>query len=118
METGRFKEKLEAELAQIEGELKSAGRLVNPETGDWEGATPEMDTMPPQAEKNEAADAIEEFETNRGITENLEARWKEIRHALEKVERGTYGTCEAGDHEIEEERLEANPSARTCKEHM
>ncbi|MEK7068223.1 MAG: hypothetical protein AAB964_00215, partial [Patescibacteria group bacterium] len=94
MDTSRFKAKLEAELAQVEGELKSAGRLVNPATGDWEGAAPEMDTMPPQAEPNEAADKIEEFEANRGIEENLEARWKEVRHALEKIDRGTYGRCE------------------------
>lgn len=118
MDTQHFKEKLEAERSQIEGELKTAGRLVNEETGDWEGAAPEMDTMPPQAEWTEAADKIEEFETNRDITEKLETRWKEIKHALEKIESGTYGTCEVDGGEIEQERLEANPAARTCTTHM
>lgn len=118
MDTQHFKEKLEAERLQIEGELKSAGRLVNEETGDWEGAAPEMDTMPPQAEWTEAADKIEEFETNRDITEKLEIRWKEIKHALEKIDRGTYGTCEVSGEEIEKDRLEANPAARTCTAHM
>lgn len=105
-------------MAQVEAELKTAGRLVNPETGNWEGAAPEMDTATPQAEKNEAADKIEEFEANRGITENLEARWKEIKHALEKMERGTYGICEVSGEPIEEERLLANPAARTCTKHL
>ncbi len=119
MDTQNYKAKLEGELAQVEAELKTAGKLINEESGNWEGAAPEMDTMPPQAEPNEAGDKIEEFEANRGITENLEARWKEVKHALEKIERGSYGKCEAGaDHEIEEERLEANPAARTCMQHM
>ncbi len=118
MDVQHFKEKLEAELAQVEGELQSAGRLVNPATGDWEGTAPEMDTMPPQAEANEAADKIEEFETNRGITDNLEARWKEVKHALEKIDRGNFGTCEVDGGDIEPERLAANPAARTCTAHM
>lgn len=118
MNTQHFKEKLEAELTQVEGELQSAGKLINAETGDWEGKAPEMDTMPPQAEWTEAADKIEEFEGNRAITDNLEARWKEIKHALEKIERGTYGTCEVDGGAIEEERLEANPAARTCTTHL
>lgn len=118
MDTNHFKNKLEAELVVVEGELKATGKLVNPESGDWEGTAPEMDTMPPQAEKNEAADKIEETEANRGIEETLEARWKEVKHALEKIDRGSYGKCEVDGGAIEEERLEANPAARTCMAHL
>lgn len=118
MDTNHFKEKLQAELAQVEAELKSAGKLVNAETGNWEGRAPDMDTMPPQAEPNEAADKIEETENNRSIEETLEVRWKEIQHALEKIDRGTYGVCEVSGEPIELERLEANPAARTCSTHL
>ena len=31
---------------------------------------------------------------------------------------GTYGTCEVSGEQIEEDRLEADPAARTCKAHM
>ena len=41
-----------------------------------------------------------------------------ILKALEKIEKGEYGTCEVCAAEIEEDRLEANPSARTCKAHV
>ena len=41
-----------------------------------------------------------------------------VDEALEKIEKGTYGICETGGEKIEEDRLEANPSARTCKAHM
>jgi len=36
---------------------------------------------------------------------------------LKKIEDGTYGICEVGGEEIPEDRLDANPSARTCIEH-
>ena len=86
--------------------------------GQWEATAPEMDVMPPQAEPNEAADKIEEYEERRGESNVLQARFSEVTHALEKIERGTYGTCEVSGEPIEEDRLEANPAARTCKLHI
>ena len=38
----------------------------------------------------------------------------EVEHALEKFDRGTYGTCENCGSEIPEARLEAKPAARLC----
>ncbi|TMW73143.1 TraR/DksA C4-type zinc finger protein [Alteribacter natronophilus] len=40
----------------------------------------------------------------------------EIDHALEKMEKGTYGVCEQSGEQIPLERLEANPLARTTVE--
>ena len=37
---------------------------------------------------------------------------------LDKIKHGVYGKCQTCQEEIESERLEANPSARTCKKHM
>ena len=37
-----------------------------------------------------------------------------IMEALEKIEKGDYGTCEACDKDISFERLEAVPSAKMC----
>jgi RNA polymerase-binding transcription factor DksA len=51
----------------------------------------------------------------------LEVRYNEIKSALKKIEEsapGAYGLCEVGGEQIEEDRLEANPAARTCKAHM
>lgn len=41
-------------------------------------------------------------------------RWmlKEINHALEKIEEGTYGYCEDTEEPIDEARLEAQPYTR------
>lgn len=39
---------------------------------------------------------------------------QKIEEALEKVENGTYGTCEACEEQIEPKRLEARPVAELC----
>jgi RNA polymerase-binding transcription factor DksA len=77
-----------------------------------------MDVMPPQAEPNEAADKLEELDERGEEVTALSARLADVRQALENIEQGTYGRCEVCSREIEEERLEANPAARTCMEHM
>ena len=41
----------------------------------------------------------------------------EIEHALEKMDAGTYGLCEADGEPIPEGRLEAMPATRFCIDH-
>jgi len=116
MDTNHFKQKLEAERKVLEAELSSVASLT-PE-GEWEPKEVDMDTLPPQADANEAGDKIEEYEEHKGIDAALEGRWNDVKEALTKIETGTFGRCEICDKAIEEDRLEANPAARTCKEHM
>jgi RNA polymerase-binding transcription factor DksA len=111
-----YKEKLVAELALLEKELATVGR-VNPENpADWQAVPADMDTM--KADENEVADTIEEFEGNTAILKQLEIRYNEVKTALERIEAGTFGTCSVCNKPIESNRLEANPAANTCKEHM
>ncbi len=110
-----YKEMLEAEAKNLEKELLTVGRKNPDAKGDWE-ATEKMDIDP--ADEDEVADSIEEFENNKGILNQLEIRLKEVNEALEKIKNGTYGVCEISGEPIEEDRLEANPAAKTCKLHM
>lgn len=116
MNTDAFKKRLEEELWEVENELKTVGQQ-NPKTGDWEGKEQEMDVMSPMADSNEAADKIEEYDENRAVNDELEVRYNELKHALERIQKGTYGICEVCQAPIEEERLNANPAARTCIAH-
>ena len=118
MNTAHFKELLEKELAIVEAELKTVGVQDPKNPGDWETKDTGMDVMTPAADANEAADKIEEFEENQAIDAGLTARYNDIKAALGKIEDGTYGVCEVSGEPIEEDRLEANPAARTCKAHM
>ena len=117
MNIDHFKKKLDDELKVVEKELKELG-WKDPATGEWEATGDTLEVMSPLADSNEAADQLEEYDERREELEPLQARWNELKQALEKIETGTYGTCEVGGEAIEEDRLEANPAARTCKKHL
>lgn len=104
---------LGAERDAVEEELATYGR-VQGDTGDWQGSAAGGGI---EADPNDAADQIEELVINVPLVEELEKRHKDIADALEKMEEGTYGICEAGEEEIPFDRLEANPAARTCIQH-
>lgn len=118
MNTEHYKEKLLAERAKLEEALNDIGHQKDSSNAnDWEATPPEdMDNADP--DKNIRADAIEEYANRIGITAPLETRLNEINNALKRIEEGTYGVCEISGEKIEEDRLEANPAARTCKAHM
>ena len=104
---------LGAERDAGEEELATYGR-VQSDTGDWQGSAAGEGIEP---DPTDAADQIEELVVNVPLVEELEKRHKDIVDALEKMEEGTYGICEAGEEEIPFDRLEANPAARTCVAH-
>lgn len=116
MDTKHFKDVLSKELAVIENELGTIGRKNVTNYSDWETMKPAMDTD--RADETEVADSIEQYESNSAVLDQLELRLNEVKLALEKIEKGTYGKCEISGEEIELDRLEANPAARTCKKHM
>ncbi len=111
-----FKNKLTEELSLVEGELNSVGRKNPDNKADWEAEPADMNVD--SADSNETADNIEEFEGNTAVLKELEIRYNNIKDALAKIEKGTYGVCEISGEPIEKERLIANPAARTCKKHM
>lgn len=98
---------------------KELGEIaVEDSNGLWSAKDPQMDVMPPQAEPNEAADKIEELDERGEEVTSLSARLADVRLALGHIETGTYGRCEVCEKAIEEDRLEANPAARTCVAHL
>ncbi len=105
---------LEAEKDSVEEELGSHGRRQS-ETGDWQGSSAGFEGQEP--DPLDVADQIEELGTNTALVEELELRHKDIEDALEKMDNGTYGTCEECGEEIPADRLEANAAARTCIAH-
>ena len=83
---------------------------------DWQARPSTLDIQ--EADPNEVADKIEAYEGNTSIINNLEKNLTEIDNALKKIEDGTFGKCEVCNKEIEADRLDAHPAAKTCKEHM
>jgi RNA polymerase-binding transcription factor DksA len=112
----QYKTALEAEKKTLEGELGNIG-IKNPEGGDWEVA-PAAPEAGETADENDMADRFEGFEERSATLATLKKRFEDVSSALKKISDGTYGTCEVSGEPIEEDRLKANPAARTCKAHM
>ena len=113
MNPEEFKKLLEEEKGKIEESLKSVGEKTL--FGGKEEWTPKYpDLNPLSSDKNEMADEVEEFEQRVGIEGHLEDKLNEINEALSRIKEGNYGICEKCKKEIEQERLKANPSAKTC----
>lgn len=116
IDTTQYKKLLEEESAKLKKELSDLGEqnLNNP--SEWSVKAPNMDIM--NADENEVGDRVEEIQIDSIILDELAVRYNNITLALKKIEEGTYGVCEIDGKPIEEKRLQANPAARTCKEHV
>ncbi len=111
-----FKDKLEKEKTLLEEELSSISRVNPNNPRDWEATTSDLEVD--SADENEVADKMEELEENKEILNQLEPQLNEVKEALNRIAEGKYGICEISGEIIEKERLEANPSARTCMKHI
>ncbi len=97
--------RLEAELEEIESRTAHAS--------DAERAT-ELSSY----DDHPADLASETFEREKdlAIAESVESLLNQVNTALEKVDRGTYGTCDACGRPIKKARLQALPFATLCLE--
>jgi len=112
----KYKKVLETEFENLEKELSKLGVQNIDDPSSWDVKNPEMDIM--GADENEVADRSEEIQIDSIILNELTIRYNNVVRALRKIEDGTYGMCEIDNKPIEEDRLLANPAARTCMEHV
>lgn len=116
VDTAQYKERLQEMLTELTEELQAIG-VKNPDIAeDWTAIPEGVETG--EADPNVGADRVEEWEERRATLSALETRYNNIRRALGKIANGTFGICELGGEEIEADRLDANPAARTCKAHL
>ena len=57
-----------------------------------------------------------EMEKNVSLLEQVDDELLEVEGAVQRLERGTYGTCQVCGRPIGDERLEAMPATRFCVE--
>jgi len=115
MKTEYFKKKLEAEKERLESELGKIGRKNPAVPNDWEPAPLEIETEPDIVDQ---AGIVVDRENDIAILADLESRYDTILSAISRIEKKTYGKCEVCGKEIKEKRLEADPAATTCVEHL
>lgn len=101
-ELSRYRKELEAQLAEL-SETAQAHEEILDESGT------SRDFVGP----DRAAD-LEMREVDASIVESEQNLTLKISHALERIERGTYGLCEACGLAIPTDRLDAKPSVSLC----
>jgi RNA polymerase-binding transcription factor DksA len=114
-DTTKYRARLEEEKARLEGELSTVGRRNPSNPEDWEATATNPE---PEPDPNDRADQMAAYSVNSAILTDLENRYNEVKDALARMDDGSYGTCRICGNAIEEDRLGADASADTCKEHI
>ena len=107
------KQNLEEMLNSVLEQIKTVGVKDDQNPGGFVASEGEQNTV--TGDEEDTANEMTDFGTNNAILKELEDRATNIKKALENIENGTYGKCSACDTQIEEDRLDALPSAQTCK---
>jgi len=98
------KEKLHALLLETKKELEERlEKLTKVDFGD------DVDSL------EEESDEAEELAANIPLTNTFKDRLRGVNEALEKMDAGTYGTCENCRNEISMDLLEVDPESKLCK---
>jgi RNA polymerase-binding protein DksA len=102
---------LVAERERLLALRQATARLVDE---DVEAAASELN----HADQHPADEASELFEEERdlGLRDDVDHLIAEVDAALQRLEEGRYGICEACGRPIPDERLEAVPATRHCLE--
>jgi DnaK suppressor protein len=103
--TLQLRERLEEERGELRKQLDDLGAY-----SDAEGI------MDPELDEGfaDAGQAAAERSNLLTLVRSLRDTLQNVDHALERMEAGTYGTCERCRQPIPDERLEALPAARLC----
>jgi DnaK suppressor protein len=110
----KHKDNLETNLKKLEGEMLEIAQKENDST--WSAI--QTETNIDTADRVDVAESIDNYESNLLTTSSLEREVFDIKDALDKIESNTYGLCEICQKEIEPDRLNVEPQARTCELHM
>jgi len=115
MNTAPFAQRLEEEKVKLESEMGNMGRRNPGVPNDWESVPTEIGV---EADLADQADVVMHRDSTSAIFADLEARYDTVLEALARIKNGTYGVCEVCGKPIEEARLNADPAATTCVEHV
>lgn len=103
-ELEKLKSKLEQIKAELEKELKDTAQPVEM------GSDVEGDSF------DEEADEAEELSAGLGIKQAIKERLENVKMALFRMERGSYGYCEKCKKAIESNILSIDPESRFCRD--
>ena len=112
----QIKKTLEKEKEALEDELQRFAKKDKNLNGNWNTKFPSLGEKSGGSSMEKAADEVEEYAALLPIEFNLEKKLQDVNITLEKINKAEYGICEKCKKPITIDRLEALPTARTCKE--
>ena len=111
MNKAKATRRLEEERTRLQGIRDDLQREQEESTSDTGGELSNFDQHP-----GDSGTETFEMEKNVSLLEQVDDELLEIEGAAQRLERGTYGTCQACGRPIGDERLEAMPATRFCVE--
>jgi RNA polymerase-binding transcription factor DksA len=111
MDKATAKRRLEEERTRLQGIRDGIQREQDESTAETSGELSSFDQHP-----GDSGSETFELAKNVSLLEQVEEELLEIEAAFQRLERGTYGTCQACGRPIGDERLEALPATRFCIE--
>ena len=106
MKSAKLYERLKKEKTELSEKIEQLRNLGQPSAERKEGS--------PFGKREEGADEASELEKRLALERRLDESLREVEHALQKYEAGTYGLCDSCGQSIERARLDAIPQATLC----
>jgi len=104
-----IKQKLLDEKQKLEEQLSKFTEKSAHIKGDYNATFPEYGDK-----EDENAAEVAEFSDNLSLERTLEKSLADVDGALDRIKKGTYGTCRHCGKEIDEKRLVARPVSSAC----
>jgi len=111
MDKATARRRLEQERTRLQGMREDLEREREETTADGAGELSTVDQHP-----GDSGTETFELEKTVSLLEQVEDELQEVEAAFQRVEAGTYGTCQTCGRPIGDERLEALPATRFCVE--
>ena len=103
--------RLEEERTRLQGIREGIQREQEEGSSDTGGELSSFDQHP-----GDSGTETFEMEKNVSLLEQVDDELAEVEAAVQRLDRGTYGTCQACGRPIGDDRLEALPATRFCVE--
>jgi DnaK suppressor protein len=111
MNKATARKRLQEERERLQGIADDLQREREESVSDTGGELSSFDQHP-----GDSGTETFEMEKNVSLREQVDDELQEVEAAFQRLERGTYGTCQACGKPIGDERLEAMPATRFCVE--
>jgi RNA polymerase-binding transcription factor DksA len=111
MDKATAAKRLEEERVRLQGIREGIQREQDEAISDAGGELSSFDQHP-----GDSGTETFEMEKNVSLLEQVDDELLEVEAAVQRLERGTYGSCQVCGRPIGDERLEAMPATRFCVE--